>query len=30
MHIKNYLTHPKNIEVKKISDEIIENLIEDH
>ena len=30
MHIKDYLTHPENIEVKRISNERIENLIEDH
>jgi hypothetical protein len=29
MHIKDYLIHPKNIEVKIISDERPENFIED-
>jgi len=30
MHIKDYLTHPENIELKEISDEIPENYIDDH
>ena len=29
MHIKNYFTHSKNIEVKGISDERLEKPIED-
>jgi hypothetical protein len=29
MHIKDYLTHPKNIELKEISDEKPENSTED-
>ena len=29
MHIKDYPTHPKNIELKGMSDEISENPIED-
>ena len=29
MHIKNYFTHSKNIEVKAISDERLEKPIED-
>jgi hypothetical protein len=29
MHIKDYLTHPKNIEVKRILDERPENPVED-
>ena len=30
MHIKYYHTHPKNIELKGMSDERLENPIEDH
>ena len=30
MHIKNYLTHSKNIEVKGISDKRPKNSIKDH
>jgi hypothetical protein len=29
MHIKDYFTHPKNIKVKRISDERPENSIKD-
>ena len=29
MHIKDFLTHLENIELKGMSDEISENLIED-
>jgi hypothetical protein len=29
MHIKDYFTHPKNIELKEMSDERPENPIED-
>ena len=29
MHIKNYSTYPENLEVKAISDERLENLIDD-
>ena len=29
MHIKNYHTHPENLEVKGISDERLENPIND-
>ena len=30
MHIKDYFTHPKNIEIKRISDERPENSIKDN
>ena len=30
MHIKNYSSHPKNIELKGISDERPENSINNH